>query len=305
MRPSRLVLALLIASAAPPFAAGAAGPARVVIVTEARSASPAVVAAIRDAAGAKAEVTVLGLPEDDPIDPIAKGRLLAGLQRADLVVPIADRATDFVLREREAVPVYFIGAASLVEGRALAAPDVSGVLPYNIEDSLALIQTLGLSPLGLAYTPGYSSVAAAIDKAAGARGIATVRRSIVTRGAVGPAVRDLTASARVVWVLGDPLLTRGAGFDFLIEQSLAARVPVVAPARWEVARGALVGSEIPSAALAEAAGAGVRTLLVGAPAPGDARLTPAPSGGTFLVNRTLIQRWSITMPPGTPWKGIH
>lgn len=305
MKACSFALGLVIASTCLGADPKTLGPAKVVVVADAGFDSTRVVSAIREASGSRSDVNVLVLPDEDPINPIAKGRLLAGLQRADLVVPIADRATAFVLKERESVPVYFVGAASLVNGSAVTAPEVSGILSYNIGESLTTIRSMGWSPLGIAATPGFAAIADAIEQQAGLKGIATIRRTIEDRSAVGPTVRTLIKSARVVWIVGDPLLTRGAGFEFLIEQSLAAKVPVVAPARWEATRGALIGTEPSWEAIATVAGAGVRAFLTSGPRADGEKLASAPPGGTFFFNRTLAEKWNLAVPSGSTWKPVR
>jgi ABC-type uncharacterized transport system substrate-binding protein len=192
-----------------------------------------------------------------------------------------------------------------VRGGALALHGVGGILPYNIEESLNLIAALGMAPLGIAFTAGYAGVAAVVEAGAKARGIKLIKRAIDVRGDVGPAVRDLTREARIVWLLGDPLLSRGAGFQFLVEQSLASHVPVIAPTRWEVEHGALIGSDPDWTAMATLAGTGLRERFAAGSTVLDDRIVGAPAGGTFLVNRTLIAEWGIPMPSGTAWKGIR
>ncbi len=275
----------------------------VVAETGAADLAP-IMAGLREIAGEGGRVTVYRLPGGDVINPIDRGRLLARVQSADLIVTIADRATEFILAEREKVPVYFVGAASLVGGPALSSPDVGGILPYNVEASLALAEALGLAPVGLAYTPGFGRIADQIEAAARVRGLAVIRRSIGSRKGVGPAVRDLMREARSVWVLGDPLLTRGAGFDFLIEQSLAANVPVVAPGRREVERGALVAFEPEWGALAQDAVRLVRARLDTGAGTETPRVSSGPGAGAFLVNRVLGAKLNPAMPAGTKWRSV-
>ncbi len=277
----------------------------IAVIADATGADPrSIVEGLREAAGEGGKVTLYRLPPGGTIDPIQRGRLLARIQSADLVVTIADRATEFMLAEREKIPVFFVGAASLVRGQALGSPDVAGILPYNIATSLDVLKSMGLAPLGLAYTPGFETVAGQIEVEARVRGLAVIRRAIGSRKGVGPAVRDLVGQARSVWVLGDPLLTRGAGFDFLIEQSLAANVHVVAPGRREVEGGALLSFEPEWAALAGEAVQRVRQRLSGDAASPEPRIGPGPATGTFLVNRVLGARLDPPVPPETKWRNV-
>jgi len=279
----------------------AAPPASVAVVVDAVPAAASFRTAVAALPG-NGRVTVVAMDAGVEADPIARGRLLARLARADLIVPVGERATGFVLAEREDVPVFFVGAASLVPGGALADPGVSGILPYNVAQSLAAVRALGLSPLALAYTPGYERIAGLVESGAQALGVAVIRRPIRARREMGPAVRDLMARARVVWVLGDPLLTREAGFAFLVEQSIAARVPVIAPGRFEVERGALLATEPAVDALAGQAVERLQAILAGGTAPDGARIREAGDGAHVLYNRALVARWNFT--PGPGWRGV-
>lgn len=287
-------------------AAGAADspPVTIVVLADSGGVDPGpMVEGLRSAAGEGARVTLYRLPRGGTISPIDRGRLLARVQSADLIVTIADRATEFILAERERIPVFFVGAASLVRGQALGSPDVAGILPYNVGHSLDVVKGLGLSPLGLAYTPGFAPVARQIEAEAEARGVPVIRKPVSVRREVGPALRELTRAARVVWVLGDPLLTRGAGYDLLVEEALAADVAVLAPHRQEVEQGALLAFEPEWTSLAGSAVEGVRRRLAG-DSTDDPRVISAPATGTFVINRVLGARWKSALPAGVKWREL-
>lgn len=236
-------------------------------------------------------------------DPIAKGRLLSALQTCDLVVAVGNGATDFAVSELEDVPVYFVNA-TVVPGRSLAAPSVSGLFGYSLEDLLDAVKTLRFGLVGLAYTPGYESLAEQIRQGASARGVPLVARKIGSAKEVAPAVRSLLERARAIWVLGDPLLVRGAGFEFIQENTLSAAIPVVGSGAWAVSNGALLASA-PSAAEQEAEA--VRTIdsiLERRPNPGP-RVKPAARGGVILLNAALAAKWKIRAPQDPRWRRVR
>jgi ABC-type uncharacterized transport system substrate-binding protein len=274
--------------------------ARIAVVLEARDAASApVLAALDRSAGPDAALVVHELRKTDVADPIQKGRLLAVLGAADLVVPVGDRATEFVLGEMEDARVFFIGAG-LVRGAALASPDVAGILAYNAEEVLDLVKTLRTASLGVAYTPGYESVAERIAQAGAARGIRVVKAKAGSLPEVAASVRKLTEETQAIWALGDPLLVRGAGFQFLVERSLSRALPLIGSSAWEVKRGALLCLEPSAESLAARAGPLVAEMMARR-APSE-KLTLAPAGGTFIVNEKLAEKWTIAMPGTTRWR---
>jgi ABC-type uncharacterized transport system substrate-binding protein len=236
-------------------------------------------------------------------DPIAKGRLLAALQTCDLVVAVGNGATEFAVHELEDVPVYFVDA-TVVPGRSLEAASVSGLFGYSVEDLLDAVKLLHLGRLGLAYTPGYEPLADLVRQGADARGVPVVARKISSSKELAPAVRALLDRARVIWLAGDPLLMRGAGFEFIQENALSAAIPLVGGGPWSVSHGALLGSA-PNEAQQEAEA--VRTIdsiLERRPGTGP-RLKPAARGGVILLNASLAAKWKLRAPEGARWRRVR
>ncbi|HXT01656.1 MAG TPA: ABC transporter substrate binding protein [Elusimicrobiota bacterium] len=243
------------------------------------------------------------LQEAQRSDPIAKGRLLSALQTCDLVVAVGNGAAEFAVSEVEDVPVYFVDA-TVVPGRSLEAASVSGLFGYSVEDLLDAVKVLRLGPVGLAYTPGYEPVAELVRQGASARGLAVVARKIGSAKELAPAVRSLLERARVIWLAGDPLLVRGAGFEFVQENTLSAAIPVVGSGAWDVSHGALLGSA-PNAAQQEAEA--VRTIdsiLQRRPGAGP-RLKTAGRGGVILINAALAARWKVRAPEDARWRRVR
>lgn len=243
------------------------------------------------------------LAPDALADPIVRGRLLADLEARDLVVAVGDAAAEFAARELSDVPVYFVDVR-LIRGERLASAGVSGTFSYNVESLLDAVSRLKLGRLGLAYTPGYEPVAGWIRAGAAARGLAFTESVIEDPREVAPAVRGLLESARTIWVLGDPLLARGAGFEFLRERALSRRVAIIMPGPWGVAHGALLAFEGDADPIARQAAAAVDAALSGRT---DARerLRPAPPRGALLINGALAEKWGIVLPGGLPWRVLR
>jgi len=236
-------------------------------------------------------------------DPIAKGRLLSTLETCDLVVAVGNGATDFAVSELEDVPVYFVDA-TVVPGRSLESASVSGLFGYSVDDLLDAVKALRLGVVGLAYTPGYEPLAGLVREGAAARGLSVVARRIGSAKELAPAVRSLLDRARVLWLVGDPLLVRGAGFEFIQENTLSEAIPLVGPGQWDVSHGALLGSD-PAPAQQEADA--VRTIdsLLEHRSGAGPRVRPAARGGVILLNAALAARWKLRTPEGPRWRRVR
>lgn len=233
-------------------------------------------------------------------DPIGRGRLLAELEARELVVAVGDDAAEFATRELTDVPVHFVDVR-LIRGERLEASSVSGCFAYNVESLLDAVSRLRLGRVGLAYTPGYEPVAGWIREGAAARGLAYSESVIGSPPELAPAVRALLESSRAIWVIGDPLLARGAGFEFLRERALSRRVAIITPEPWDVSRGALLAFTGDADPIARQAAASVDAALRGRIDARD-RLQPAPARGSLLINGTLADKWGYELPRGRPWR---
>lgn len=299
MRLARAAATLLAAAA---LAAAAPAPRRVAVVLDSSDADQRAVyeRLARDLAS-EAEVARYELGESDYSDPIAKGRVLADLQSRDLVVPVGDEAARFVTGELEDARVYFVGVRQL-PGEALRSPEVRGMFSYNADALLDAAKALRFSRLGLAYTPGYGPVADWFRRGAAERGLALVERRVDGPRGVASAARELLARSRAIVVAGDPLLVRGAGFEYLREGALARAVPLILQGPWGVRHGGLLVYEPPVNGLADEAAAAVGDVLAGRD---GARFRPAPPGGTIVMNGALAGRWGLSPPPGERWKIVR
>ena len=234
-------------------------------------------------------------------NPIAKGKLVAQLVTSDLVVAVGDGATEFATRELEDVPVYFADA-TVVAGRALASPSVSGLFSYSVDGLLDAVKALRLGIVGVVFTPGYEPVAEWIRAGAAARGLEVVEKKVSASKDLSPVLRGLLERSRAIWVVGDPLLVRGAGFEFIEERTLSLGVPVVGPGEWDVAHGALLGYRADPGEQTAAAERSIDLLLGRRAAP---RLAPAPRGGTILLNATLAGKWRFAPTRGLRWSELR
>lgn len=290
-------LAFLLCLASASLAAEPAARKVTVVVDRAETAMLRKLTAV---AHGRAALSVHELESRESLDPIEKGKLVALLESRDLIVAVGDGATAFVTRELEDTPVYFVGAG-LVRGEDLSSPLISGLFSYNIESLLDAVQGLWPGTLGLAYTPGYEPIAAWIRKGAAERGLPLSERRVARLAELAPAVRDLLASSRAIWVVGDPMLVRGAGFEFLRERTLSRGVPIIANGPWEVRQGALLAFEPEAGGMSSRAAAMLDSILDGRLA-AEERLQPAPREGALLLNAALADKWKILPPAGRPWR---
>lgn len=300
----RLAVVLLPALLAASGASAAPTARRVALLVERGDAlEPAAVRELSAAARGVAELRVFALAPEESLDPIEKGKLLAALQARDLVVAVGDGAAEFVSEELEDIPVHFVGAG-LAPGSQLASPGVSGLLSYSVEELLDAVKRVRPGTLGVASTPGYEPVVAWIRAGAAERGMDVVERRVAAPRELVPAIRGLIGKARSIWVVGDPLLARGAGFEFIRERTLSEGVPVIAAGPREVRRGALLGYQPDPEGLAAHAGRTLRRLLQEGLPPAD-RVQPAPRGGKVVYNEALAGKWGITVPSGTGWRPLR
>jgi ABC-type uncharacterized transport system substrate-binding protein len=250
----------------------------------------------------RASVSLRVLDEAAIANPIAKGKLLADLENNDLVVAVGDGATEFAVRELEDVPVYFVDA-TIVAGSRLASSSVAGLFSYSIDGLLDAVKALRLGAVGVAYTPGYEPVAEWIRIGAASRGLEIVEKKISAPKDIAPAVRGLLERTRAIWVVGDPLLMRGAGFEFIRERTLSLNVPVIGGGEVDVRRGSLLGYRAVLADQAAAAEKAIDRLLRRGLA--EPRLNPAPPGGTLLLNATLAGKWKIEPTGDLRWNKLR
>lgn len=275
--------------------AAAASP--VIIVVEAEDEAGRALGDIleKDLAG-KTEVRALVYSADSIANPIFKGRLLAALSRAKLVVPVGDSSTGLALEELEGSDVYFVGA-SAVPGKQLANPRVSGVLSYSPDDVFASIPRQWSRDFGLLYTPGYEPVLDQVRAAAQRNGVSIRERRVTQRSRIPETVDRLLPTVAVLWVLGDPAIAREAGFDHVAEQALSYDKPLIGSSGWEVLRGAAFCSQARPESLAARASTSILELLGGGSKP---RVETAPPGGTIVYHPGLAKRYGLS-PKGPTW----
>ena len=234
------------------------------------------------------------LSDAQAADPIAKGRLLAALQAAPLVVAVGEDATAFTLGELEDTPVYFVSPTA--PGSALERAGVSGLLTYSPEDVLGALPERWKRGLGLLYTPGYEGVAAAVEAAARAQGARVSARRVAQRRDLPAAARALMSTTDAVWVLGDPLLSEGAGMSFLAELSLSRGVPLIGAGPRQVRAGAALCSQAKPPTIEREVEAAVSRRRASGAAGGVAL---SPAGGRLLFNEALRARFGLGARSGS------
>lgn len=230
-------------------------------------------------------------------DPIVSGRLQARLQVSDGVVVVGYDAAAWAARELEGVRLHFAGGVSRVSGAALTARGWSGELSPGAVRLLDLARSEGWKRVGVLYAAGFEGALPALRSAASARGVALELRAVAGRQAIPEAAQALAAKCDALWVLGDPILTSGAGFDYLIELSLSRRLPLLAPEADMVDAGAYAAWE-PDWASAAAEAAKLALGARGAAGWPAAGVALGGAGGRLKVNEVLKRRWSERRPGG-------
>lgn len=238
-----------------------------------------IVADEAQARGARPEAGVNVLAFDDArlSDPIQKGLFLARLNASDRVIAAAGGdACGWLGREVEDVPV-------------------DCVVPYDAVQVLDFARSAGWRRVAVVHTPGYEKVYARLLARARDRGIELVNVPIARTRELPEAVPRALETAQALWILGDPLLTEGAAFDYIVNATLTQKVPLIAPGADLVARGAFLGAESDSAGLLRHA-----LAVAASAAKGEAPDASSPEvpGGRLVVNQVLARRWGLRVPGG-------
>lgn len=222
-------------------------------------------------------------------DPIVSGRLQARLQVSDGVIVVGFDAAAWASRELEGVRLHFAGGMSRVSGAALTARGWSGELSTGVR-MIELARSEGWKRVGVLYAPGFEGVLPALRQAAAAKGVTLEARAVAGRQAIPEAAQALAKACNALWVLGDPILTTGAGFDYLVELSLSRRLPLLAPEPSMVDSGAYAAWD-PDWAAAAAAAAKMAKGADGAVVWPKAGVTLGGGAGRMRVNEVLKRRW--------------
>lgn len=226
------------------------------------------------AAQAGAGVRVATLERGRAADPIARGRFLAELQAAQLIVAVGGEACGWLGKELEGVPVHCVP-------------------PFNPAQVLDFARGAGWRRIAAVHTEGYERLAGEIRASARARGLELVPVRVLQRRELPQRLPELAPSLSALWVLGDGLLTSGPGFDYMVELSLSRRVPLIAPATALVSRGAYLGAELELDAVLRHA------VRVAAAASAGRAAPPLSEPGRILINDVLGRRWGLG-PTGLP-----
>lgn len=210
-------------------------------------------------------------------DPLEKGRFVAALQAAGRVVTATGgRACGWLARELEGVPIHCF-------------------MPYDGRQVLDFARAAGWRRIAAVHISGYEKVYAHLRGLAGERGIELVAVHVDRTRELTAALPKALPGVQAVWILGDPLLTRGPAFDYLVETSLSRRVPIIAPGTDLVPLGAFVGAENDEAAVLRRAVEASNAAAAGAP---SVELVTEVAGGRLLVNRVLARKWGLRVPGG-------
>jgi ABC-type uncharacterized transport system substrate-binding protein len=280
------------------LAGGARAALLSVVVDELKPDTRKVIAALERDLGTDNQIRVHTLGSLDLSDPVAKGRFLAQVAAADLVVPIGDPAALLVSEELDDLQTFFISAGGL-SGQVLGRRHVAGILSYSPEETIRVAKALlpRAKDIGMLFTPGYEGVSLRMQSAAVEEGFSMTLYRVGSRQEVGPAVREAVTRSDLVWIVGDPLFTQDLVFAHLLQESLRFKKPLAAPLPGLVKKGALFCTVPDGERLAQLASETLAVLLAGqGPARGADRVRAAPAGGSVLLNRPLAEKWDIRVP---------
>lgn len=210
-------------------------------------------------------------------DPIEKGRLLASVQAADRVVAAArGKACGWLAQEVDGPPIHCI-------------------LPYDAGQVLDFARAVGWRRVAAVHMTGYEKVYARLRAHARARDIELVAVRVDRIKELPEALPRALKNVHAVWILGDPLLTEGAAFEYLVNTSLSKMIPLIGPGSDIVARGAFLGADSDLAAMIRHAVVVANAAAKGAAPEDGAEEVP---GGRLVVNQVLARRWGVNVPGG-------
>ncbi len=270
-----------------------------IVVSGAPSASAPTVEILKRGLASEHQLRVYTLGESERFNPVAKGRFLAQVSTGDWVIPIGDPATQVIADELDNLPTFFVNAATL-RGDFLSQQRVAGVLAYSFEQNLRVAKLLlpELKTIGLLYSPGYEKLMEKMKAAIRANGAESLDELVTSRKDVGPAVRRLVSRSDLLWIAGDPLLTQGLAFEYLLQVSLPLKKPLFSPVPELVADGALFCVQADPQKVAQAAAIALGKLLSDG-LPEDQRIQQISGlGGALLLNRRLSDKWNLSLPAG-------
>ncbi len=274
-----------------------------IVVDSVSTQNTVLVEALQRLASSEQPAVVYQLSRANVADPIEKGKFLSKLAHADLLVPIGETATRFVAHEFPETPIFFIGT-TVLEGHVLERPQIAGILTFDPGTILQAASAFKFKRVGMAYTPAYSGLAERIALQAVAKGITLVEAKIDAVSDIVLNLENLFKKTNAVWILGDPMLARGAGFQFLMEKSFAHKVPVITASQWGVERGALFSSKSDSDKLAIQSADALNAILAADLHFPENQLETA-TGGVLLYNEHTLKSLGLKLPRGLPWQPLR
>jgi hypothetical protein len=263
MRPAPGLAAAAFLALAPPARA-----AKVTLVVHSEKARRTA------AALAGADVKVVAFDRAKLSDPIAKGRFVAAAQSSGVVLSASrGRACGWLASELEGVSL-----------RCLAPFNGAQVLDYAREARWRRVAAI--------YSPGYEKLLERLRSAARARGVELVPLPLRRASDLPDRLPAAVTGVDALWLI-DGSLASGASLDYVIEQSLSHRVPLVTSEPDLIARGAFLDAQIGDDALVRHAVSVATSIARGADA-GDTDPPP----GRLLINAVLARRWGLKVPGG-------
>jgi len=224
-------------------------------------------------------------------DPLAAAGLRQRLDRAGVVFAIGPEALKAVTAEHRDLPTLVAfafgggGASAAASPRATTVPlAVSPAQQVSIiKRSLPSIMDAPRQPrLGVLYDPSLSAaLVAECSAAASAAGLTLVKAPVARREDVAEAARDLIGRVEALWLIPDPTAVTPQSFRFLVQLSLANKVPLIGFSEGMARAGAVLAIQADYSEAGLRAGLAARKMLDGQPAGLE-----APEGMVFLNART-------------------
>jgi len=282
---SRGSLALLALCAASLFASGARASQMVVVKSTDLAACRSVEQAFLADAG---PATVVNLA-----DAAAAASLKDALAGASLVLALGVEAARAVVSARPAAPVLL----ALVPDPNRAGLDrpvgsVPMFAPMAVQLKAFTTALPGVKRIGVLYDPAVSmDRAAECSAAALAEGVTLVSLQVSSRAEVAAAARELMGKSDALWLIPDSTVISAETFKFLVQSSIANKVPLLGFSEGMAKAGALAVVEVSYAAIGRSAAAWAKAVLAG-----SAPAAPASPQSSFILNAKSAELLGVMLP---------
>jgi len=244
------------------------------------------VAALQKSAGAPLEVVHLASTSET-----AWQATLASGERPAVIVALGPRASDFLVRFPQPVPVVhcLAGADALRAG----LPSLPSEVPADAQASWLRKLLPAARTIGLAFDPvANTRRAEAIAAALAAAGYRTLMAPVATPSALPAALEQIATRADVLFALPDPMVYTHESARGILLQSFRRRTPVIGPNEHWVRAGALFAVDWNYDEVGETCARLARDAQALGPA--TAGVTPKPR---VSVNLRVASQFGLQWPP--------